>query len=91
MGSVEDLSILAEGIATAILACLLLLRARHGTLLALGVLWALMALLDFVLLWKPGWTTLRDAGSYILFISTMLYIWASRWLHPHRPPQSTAQ
>lgn len=85
MGSVEDLSILTEGIATAILASLLLLRARHGTLLALGVLWALMALLDFVLLWKPGWTTLRDCGSYILFISTMLYIWASHWLK--RPSQ----
>jgi len=80
MGSMESLSILAEGIATAILACLTLLRARHGTLLALGVLWALMALLDFVLLWKPEWTTLRDSGSYILFISAMLYIWVSRWL-----------
>lgn len=74
MGSVEDLSILAEGIATAILAILALIRARRGTLLALGVLWALMALLDFVLLWKPGWTTLQGAGSYILFISTMLWI-----------------
>ena len=80
MGSMESLSILAEGIATALLAVLALLRARHGTLLALGVLWALMALLDFVLLWKPEWTTLRDSGSYILFISAMLYIWVSRWL-----------
>ena len=91
MGSVEDLSILAEGIATAILACLALVRARHGTLLALGVLWALMALLDFVLLWKPEWTTLRDAGSYILFISAMLYIWASRWIRPRPRSQRVEQ
>jgi hypothetical protein len=82
MGSLEDVSIASEGLATLILAALALAKARQGTLLTLGILWLGMALFDFSLLWKPEWETWRDMGSYWLFIAAMARIWI---FHPKQP------
>jgi hypothetical protein len=91
MGSLEDVSIASEGLATLILAVLTLLRQRQGTLLALGLLWLSLALFDFSLLLLPSWETWRDGGSYFLFITAMLWLATSRWRRPHHPAQRVSQ
>ena len=76
MGSMESLSIAVEGAFLLLLGVLALLRTFRGTLATLGILWLGLALFDFSLLWKPQWTTWRDMGSYLIFITAMLWIGA---------------
>jgi len=78
MGSLENLSIAAEGLILAVLGILALVRTRKGTVATLGLLWLGLALFDFSLLAFPQWTTWRDCGSYLIFITAMLYIGAKQ-------------
>jgi hypothetical protein len=55
---------------------LVLARARKATLLALGWLWLSygLYLLSYHWLYVHEWTFLRDYGSYLIFITAMLWI-----------------
>lgn len=83
MGSMETLSNLLVGVATLILGVLALFKPKNNTLLALGLLWVLDGLYCFVLVWQPEWNTIRDFGSYFLFIAAFLWIgaWKRGWFH----------
>jgi len=87
----ETLSNILVGAATLILGVLALVRARNAILLTLGVLWVLDGLYCFVLVWRPDWTTLRDCGSYLLFIGAFAYIgaWKRGWFNRSPLPRPT--
>jgi len=91
MASPEVVSIAVNGLARAFLGSLAVCKGKDDVTRVLGLSWLLIALFSFSLLWKPDWTAWRDFGSYWIFISAMVYIWASRWLAPHRQPQQVGR